>query len=80
LVDCSPIGRVDNKQVSKLLLHIVYLSLPASVDTGQGYAEVYVSQTSRMHFNKFMPVCYEKFKACLAAGKVDKLFTYQPFL
>ena len=42
----------DNKQVSKLLLHIVYPLLPASGDTGEGYAEVCVSQTSRMHFNK----------------------------
>jgi hypothetical protein len=43
---------INNKQVSKLLLHIVYPLLPASGDTGQGYAEVCVSQTSRMHFNK----------------------------
>ena len=41
-----------NKQVSKLLLHIVYPPLPTSGHTGQGYAEVGVSQTSRMHFNK----------------------------
>jgi hypothetical protein len=40
-----------NKQVSKLL-HIIYPPLPASEDTGQGYAEICVAQTSRMHFNK----------------------------
>jgi hypothetical protein len=45
-------GRVNNKQASKLLLHTVYPLLPASGDTGQGYAEVRVLQTSRMHFNK----------------------------
>jgi hypothetical protein len=47
-------GKVSfyNKQVSKLLSHIVYPPLPASGDTGQGYAEVCVSQTSRVHFNK----------------------------
>jgi hypothetical protein len=43
---------LNNKKVSKLLLHIVYPPIPASGDTGQGYAEVCVSQTSRMHFGK----------------------------
>jgi hypothetical protein len=44
--------KYDNKQVSILLLPIAYPFLPASGDTGQGYAEVCVSQTSRMHFSK----------------------------
>jgi hypothetical protein len=49
---------INNKQVSKLLLHIVYPTLPASGDTGQGYAEVGVAQASRVHLNKLMPVSH----------------------
>jgi hypothetical protein len=36
-------NRCDNKQVSKLLLPIVYPILPASGYTGQGYAKVCAS-------------------------------------
>jgi len=40
-LESKGMNRCDNKQVSKLLLPIVYPLLPASGYTGQGYAKVF---------------------------------------